>query len=253
LVTIDPQHLAPKGHPFKRFAPIAAIAVALVLAIAFRIDRYISIQALCDHREWLLDEIERIGVLPAALAFAAAYAVVTALSIPGAIVFTMTAGFLFGPVWGTAASVCGATLGAIAVFLAARTAFGDTLRARAGPWVRRLEEGFRENALNYLLVLRLVPIFPFWLINLVPAFLGVGLGTFVLATFFGVIPGAFVYASVGNGLGALLEAGEQPDAKALFQWSILLPILGLAVLALVPVFYKHLKRPQRRAAADGAN
>jgi uncharacterized membrane protein YdjX (TVP38/TMEM64 family) len=252
-VTVDPQHLAGKGRPLKRFAPIVAIALALALCVAFRVDRYISIQALCDHREWLLGEIERIGVLPAALGFAALYAVVTALSIPGAVVLSISAGFLFGPFWGAAASVSGATLGAVAIFLAARSAFGNVLRARAGPWVRRLEAGFRENALNYLLVLRLVPLFPFFLVNLVPAFLGVSLRTFVLATFLGIIPGALVYASVGNGLGALLEAGEQPDSKALFQWSILLPILGLAALALVPVLYKHLKRPARREAADGAD
>jgi uncharacterized membrane protein YdjX (TVP38/TMEM64 family) len=226
----------------KRLAPLALVAAALALCFVFRVDRYLSFQALCDHREWLLDEVERIGRLPAALAFAGLYALVAALSIPGAVVLSMAGGFLFGPFLGTVASVCGATLGATAIFLAARSAFADMLRAKAGPWVRRLEAGFRENALNYLLVLRLVPIFPFWLVNLVPAFLGVGLQTFVVATFLGIIPGALVYASVGNGLGALLEAGEQPDAAALLKPAILLPILGLAALALLPVVYKRVKR-----------
>ena len=96
-------------------------------------------------------------------------------------------------------------LGAVAVFLIARTALGEPLRARAGPWLARMEQGFRDNALSYLLVLRLVPIFPFWLVNLVPAFLGVGLGTYALATCLGIVPGTLVYASVGNGLGAVFD------------------------------------------------
>ena len=106
----------------------------------------------------------------------------------------------------------------------------------SGPLVGRLEAGFRADAFNYLLVLRLVPIFPFWLVNLVPALVGVRLTTFALATFLGIIPGSFVYASIGNGLGSFVE---EPDAGILFGPSILLPVVGLAALALVPVVYKH--------------
>jgi uncharacterized membrane protein YdjX (TVP38/TMEM64 family) len=137
--------------------------------------------------------------------------------------------------------VVGATVGATIVFLIARTALGDALRARAGPRVRRMEEGFRSDALSYLLVLRLIPIFPFWLVNIVPAFLGVALRTYVLGTFIGIIPGSFVYASVGNGLGAVFEAGGTPDLGIVFQPAILLPIVGLAVLALLPVGYRRYK------------
>jgi uncharacterized membrane protein YdjX (TVP38/TMEM64 family) len=109
-----------------------------------------------------------------------------------------------------------------------------------------MEAGFAENALSYLLVLRLIPIFPFWLVNLVPAFLGVGLGTYVLGTFFGIIPGSFVYASVGNGLGAVFDAGETPNVGIIFEPSILVPIVGLAVLALLPVAHrKFMARPRR--------
>ena len=103
-----------------------------------------------------------------------------------------------------------------------------------------MEAGFKENALSYLLVLRLVPLFPFWLVNLVPAFLGVALGTYVLGTFLGIIPGSLVFASVGNGLGAVFDAGKTPDLGIIFEPAILGPILALSLLALVPIGYKRI-------------
>ena len=130
---------------------------------------------------------------------------------------------------------------------AARTALGDVFRAKAGPFVSKMEDGFRRNALNYLLVLRLIPLFPFWLVNLVPAFLGVSTATYVLGTFVGIIPGTFVYASVGNGLGALIDAGQDPDLRIIFRLDILGPLLGLAALALLPVVYKRMRARRETA------
>ena len=154
--------------------------------------------------------------------------------------------FLFGLLLGKLLVVIGATLGATIIFLVARSALGDTLREKAGPRVRKMEEGFREDALNYLLVLRLIPIFPFWLVNIVPAVLGVALSTYVLGTAIGIIPGSFVYASVGNGLGAVFDAGQSPDLGIIFSPEIILPIVGLAILAILPVLYKKLRgRPHR--------
>jgi uncharacterized membrane protein YdjX (TVP38/TMEM64 family) len=169
-----------------------------------------------------------------------------AFSIPGGALATIVGGYLFGLWLGVAASVIGATIGAVAVFLAARTALGEILRTKAGGALRRMEDGFRRNAFSYLLVLRLVPLFPFWLVNLVPAFSGVSLRTYTLATLIGIIPGSFVFVSVGNGLGALLDRGETPDLTIIFQWDILLPILGLALLALLPVLVRKVQA--RRAA-----
>ena len=167
-----------------------------------------------------------------------------ALSVPGGAILTIAGGFLFGIVPGTLLVLVGATVGATIVFLIARTALGDALRAKAGPRIRRMEEGFRRDALSYLLVLRLIPIFPFWLVNIVPAFLGVPLRTYVLGTFVGIIPGGFVYASVGNGLGAVFDAGGTPDLGIIFEPAILLPIVGLAVLALLPIVYRQIQGPQ---------
>ncbi len=165
-----------------------------------------------------------------------------AFSLPGGLVATLTGGFLFGTWLGGAATVIGATVGASILFLAAKTAFADLLRDKAGPAIARMEEGFRQNAFSYLLFLRLVPVFPFWLVNLAPAFLGVTLRTFIGATFLGIIPGTFVFASLGNGLGAIFDAGGTPDLHLLRQPQIVGPLIALAVLSLLPVFIRRFRR-----------
>lgn len=223
-----------------RFVPLLVLVLALVAFFVFRLDRYLSFAMLRDHRTVLMAFVARHAVV-AALGFIALYAVATAVSLPGGAVLTVAGGFLFGTVLGSICAVIGATIGAAGLFLAARTAVGDSLRRRAGPWVRRMKQGFRDNALSYLLFLRLVPLFPFWLVNLVPALLGVPLRTFVIGTFFGIIPGGVVYASVGSGVGAVFDAGRVPDLGIIFRPEILLPLLGLAVLALVPVVYKRFR------------
>ena len=159
---------------------------------------------------------------------------------------TLAGGFLFGTVSATIYVVVAATAGATAIFLAARHAFADYVDARAGPRVRAMEEGFRDNALSYLLVLRLVPIFPFWLVNLASALLGVPVRTFVVGTLVGIIPGSFVYAMLGAGLAGVIAAGQRPDLGILFKPEILGALIGLALLSLVPVLYKRIKRARAR-------
>jgi uncharacterized membrane protein YdjX (TVP38/TMEM64 family) len=226
-----------------RFLPLAILLLAIVVVLASGLAEYLSFEQLKQNRSQLLDFVDRHAVL-APLLFMAIYAAVIALSIPGGAVLTVTGGFLFGIGLATLYVVVAATAGASLVFLAAKTALGDSLRAKAGPWMRRMETGFRENALNYLLFLRLIPAFPFWLVNLVPAFLGVPFPTYVVGTFLGIIPGTLVYASVGNGLGAVFEAGQSPDLGIIFRPAILLPIVGLAVLAILPVAYRKIKGGQ---------
>ena len=188
------------------------------------------------------------NALIAALLFMAVYAVATALSLPGGAILSITGGFLFGTLFGTLWVVIGATLGAVGIFLAARTALGDALRAKAGPWLARMEAGFQENAMSYLLVLRLVPLFPFFVVNLVPAFLGVNLRTFTVATFLGIIPGAFVYVSVGAGLGSVFDQGGEVSASSALTPEVITALVGLAVLSLVPVVYKKIKAKRSPAA-----
>lgn len=229
-----------KRSALKRLLPLVALVVVAIGAYALGLHDYISFEALRENRQRLLDFVAAYPLL-APLAFTLIYAGVIALSVPGGAVLTMAAGFLFGVMLGVICVVIGAVLGATAVFLIAKTALGEPLRARAGPWLRRMEAGFRENAFNYLLVLRLIPLFPFWLVNLVPAFLGVPLGTYVLATSLGIIPGSLVYTSAGSGLGAVFDRGEKPDPGIIFEPQIIGPIVGLAVLALLPVAYRKYK------------
>ncbi len=225
---------------FKKLLPLLVLMTGLVVFFASGLNEYLSFEQLKTHRGALVGWVDEFGML-AVLVYVLLYAVVVAFSLPGGAVMTITGGFLFGALAATGAVVIGATVGATVIFLAARTAFADFFHAKAGPAVQKMEAGFQDNALSYLLVLRLIPLFPFFIVNLVPALLGVPLGTYVLGTFFGIIPGTFVYASVGAGLGALFEAGQTPDLGIIFQPEILTPIVGLAVLALLPVAYKKWK------------
>lgn len=233
---------ASSAGPARRLVPAGAILLGIAAFFAFDLDAYVTFDAIRQNRDWLIAQVQGNGVL-SAFVFVAAYSMIVAFSLPGATVLSITGGFLFGQWFGTAWNVIGATLGATLLFLAARTAFGDLLHKKAGPWLHRLEEGFQENALSYLLVMRLVPLFPFFVVNLVPAFLGVSLKTFVAATFFGIIPGALVYTSVGVGLGSVFDAGGSLSAQTILSPQIVLALLGLAALALIPVFYRKLQAP----------
>ena len=223
-----------------RLVPIAVLAAGLVAFFVFGMGNYLSFDALGAHRGQLMDWVEHSGAI-VGLVYIGIYAVVIAFSVPGGAVMTIAGGFLFGPLLGTTLTVIGAVIGATALFLAARYAFADYLHAKAGPALHRMEAGFNENALSYLLVLRLIPLFPFWLVNLVPALLGVPFGIYLLGTFVGIIPGSLVYTLVGDGLGAILDQGEALDIWIIFEPRFIAPIIGLAVLALLPVLYKTIK------------
>ena len=239
------QSTTPKSRHLGRMLPAAVLVTGLVLFFVLDLDRYFNFEMLQEHRNWLMDKIEEFGVL-AILLYTLLYMTLTAFSIPLGGVLTIAAGFFFGTLVAASCAVIGGTLGAVIVFLAARTAFGELLRAKAGSALERMEAGFRRNAFNYLLTLRLIPIFPFWLVNLVPAFLGMPLRSYAVATFVGIVPGSLVFASLGNGLGAILDAGGELDLGILIKPAVLFPLLALAVLALLPVAYKKIK--ERRAA-----
>jgi uncharacterized membrane protein YdjX (TVP38/TMEM64 family) len=225
----------------RRLLPLGLLAAAWIAFMLAGGYRYLNFAALAENRDWLCNLVQRWGFL-AVLVYIAVYGILIALSVPGAAVLTIAGGFFFGTWIGALCAVIGATLGATALFLAARAGLGG-LAQRAGRFVGRLEAGFRLDAFNYLLALRLVPIFPFWLVNLVPALVGVSLPIFVLATFLGIIPGSLVYASLGNGLGSVVE---EPDLAIVFKPRVLFPIVGLALLALIPVGYKRWRDKRAR-------
>ena len=227
-----------------RLLPLLALLVGLGLFFAFGLQDRLSCAALRDNRAWLGDWVAANRPL-AILGFMAIYAAAVALSVPGAAGLTVAGGFLFGTLAATAMVVAAATAGATVLFLAARTALRDLLQPSVGQWLARLRRGFAENELSYLLFLRLVPLFPFFVVNLVPAFLGVHLRSFVIATFFGIIPASLVFASVGAGLGSLFDAGRDCSLDGLLTPQIMFALVGLALLALVPVAYKRLAARRR--------
>ena len=236
------------GQRWARFLPLLAIAAALGLAYALGFDRFLSLQALAERRDGLR---ALVGAHPflAPLLFLALYAAAVACSFPAAAVLTITGGLLFGWFLGGALAVLAATLGATALFLAAKTAFGAGLRRKAGGWTDKWGGSFRANAFSALLVLRLVPFIPFFVVNVIPAVFGVRTRVFVAATFLGIIPGAFVNAWLGQGLDSVLiaarQAGRDPKLSDLVTPEITIALLALAAFAALAAAVKHVW--QRRA------
>jgi len=242
----------PARRTIWRYLPIGLIALALALALLFRVHELVSLQTLHEQGR-ALDRFVAANLAAALALYILLYIAAVTISLPGAGVLTMSGGFLFGTWLGGAAAWIGAGIGATLIFLAARTAFGDALRARAGGWIERLANGFRENAFSYLLVLRLTPVAPFFIVNVAPAFFDVKLRDYVMATMLGMIPGAFVYAAVGAGLHAALAAGTHADpgeaARAIFlQPAVYGPIIALIVLAFVPILVRAVRRNPERSA-----
>ena len=228
-----------------RLWPLLILVAVLLLFFALGLHKHVTPSALATYSE---DLKALRGLWWAPLGFFAAYVLIVVFSLPGAWIASIVGGYLFGQVLGTGYVVVAATLGGTLLFLIAKSALGDPLRRRAGPAIARLEAGFRENALSYLLVLRLIPVFPFFIVNLVPAFLGVPLRTFVIGTLLGIGPGAFVYVSLGVGLESVISQGEEITLAGVLTVEVVTALVGLAVLALLPVLYKSLKARRGRGA-----
>lgn len=223
---------------------LVILAAAAIGAFALRDD--LSFETLARHREDLLT-FRDAHYAWAVLVFLAAYIVIVALSLPGGTVATLTGGFLFGLFPGVLYNVAGAGSGAILVFLAARTGFGEALTRRiegAGGKAAKLQAALRQNEWSVLFLMRLVPLVPFFVANLIPAFVGTSLVRFAVSTFLGIIPGALVFTSVGSGLGEVFTRGEAPDLGLIFSPPVLLPLLGLAALAALPMFLRAVRKGQ---------
>lgn len=221
----------------RRLWPLIVLVAGFGAVFIFDVDVFMSLDSVRENRADLTRFVAQNGML-SALGFVMIYIVCSAIGMPGMVVLTLAGGSLFGVVVATLLIVVGATIGATLLFLAAKMGLGDALLARSGPAVRKMEASFKDNELSYLFVLRLIPLFPFNLVNLVPAFLGVKLRNFVLATAVGIIPITFIYASLGEGLGSLFNSGRAPDLGMIFEPKFALPMAGLIVLALLPVAYK---------------
>ena len=246
--TSPPAAKVTRRSALRRFGPLAALVLGGALGF-WLLGDWLSFDALRDNRESLIAWRDSNYALAAAI-YVLAYVAVVAFSFPGALAMTLTGGFLFGLGAGGVMILFSATIGATAIFLAARSGFGDALQEKlkgSGGFMAKLQRGVAENEVSFLLLMRLVPVVPFWIANLAPAFLGVSLRVYVLTTFFGIMPGTLVYTWVGSGLGEVFDRGESPDLGIFFEPQILGPILGLCALALLPIIIKALRRGKTRA------
>lgn len=247
-----------------RWLPLAVIVAAMAVAVSQGWHRQLTLESLVTH-EMVLRGFVAENLAGALAVYAAVYIAVVALSLPGGLLLTLAGGFLFGWFLAGTVTVIAATIGAVIIFLIARSSLGAALAARAGPRLAALRQGFNDDAMHYLLFLRLVPVFPFWLVNIAPALLGVSLSTYVIGTALGIIPGTFAFAFVGAGLESVLAAQRESfeacvaaetaknldptgacelgiDPSALVTPGLLAALVALGVLALVPIAAKKVLR-----------
>jgi len=237
----------------KKYFPLLIIVMLFASFFAFGFDKYLSFTVFSENRDKLISFVDD-HYITGLMLYCVLYTVAVAASLPGGLLLTICGGFLFG--WGVGGliTVFSATIGATLLFLIAATSIGDVLKQKAGPWLARLEKGFQDNAMSYLLFLRLVPAFPFWLVNIAPAFLGVSLRTYVIGTFLGIIPGTFVFSFIGSGVdsviveqqeryAACMQSGAEVCTKefnvgSLITIEIVLSLVALGVISLLPILLK---------------
>ena len=254
-----------KGMALRRFGPLIAIGAIMAIVLALGWHKHINLEVVAAQRDRFHDVLNSYPIT-SVLVYMAIYIACVALSLPGGLILTVAGGLLFGWFIGGIAAVVAATIGATIVFMIARSAVGETFCERAGPWMAKLSVGFKEEALSYLLFLRLVPAFPFWFVNIASAVLGVRLKTFVLGTFLGIIPATFAFATAGAGLDSVVMAAKRDyaacvalegvqackmkiHASSIFTPELISALVLLGVVAVIPVVLKKFKKWRTSHAA----
>jgi uncharacterized membrane protein YdjX (TVP38/TMEM64 family) len=237
----------------KRFLPLVIIGALIAALFASGATRYLSLDALAQNQIALRSFVAS-NFAVALIGFIVIYAIATAASLPGGVFLTLAGGLMFGTWIGGGAVVIGATLGAIAIFYAVKTSLGEAMRAKAeasGGTLKGIMDGVKDGAFGYILTLRLIPAVPFWLINVAAALANAPLRAYALATFFGIMPGTFIYASLGNGIGEILARGDTPDLKIIFQPFVFGPLLALGLLSLGTTLYQRHRAKKGMASLSG--
>jgi len=229
-----------RTHPWLLLPLVALMVAALGLALHGDLSVGRAWDALAAHQAALHQWVAAAPLAAGAL-YCALYAGSVVLSLPLGVAFSMTGGLLFGTVAGTALALLAASTGAVLLFLLARTALGPLVARRAGPFLERMRPRLQRDGFSYLLALRLIPLMPFWLLNLAPPLLGMRLAPFAAATTLGIVPMVVVLTSLGAGLDGVLAAGARPDLSVLHSLPVLLPIAGLVVLSLLPVAWRRVR------------
>lgn len=225
---------------FRRLWPLSLLFLLLFIFYYFKISQFINFSNLQLHHQQLISWTQD-HYLYSVVMFMSTYIFCVAALFPVALVLTLAGGLLFGPFWGPVYVVISATIGSVLVFFIVKYALSDWVAQRTTVWINKTRIGFKNNAFSYLLILRLMPLFPFWVVNIVPALLGIEVKTFILATFFGIIPLSIIYSSIGNSLNHILRTGQKLDSTIIFSPEIVLPLSGLILLAFLPLVYKKIK------------
>ena len=240
--------------PLRRWGPLGVLACLIILTYGLGLSKYFTLEALVENR-MVLDAYARDHMIAALLVYCAIYMLVVALSLPGAAILSIAGGFVFGWVLSGTITIFAATIGSVIVFQIVKTSLGTSIAERAGPFVQKLSNGFKRDAFNYLIFLRLVPAFPFFAVNAVAGLAGVDFRTYTIATFIGIIPGSFVFAWIGRGLGDVIDAKIASynnclassgavvcklefSTASLITPQLLVLFAALGVMALLPVLLK---------------
>ena len=226
----------PKKPIWLSLWPVYLIIAVLLLVLSQGWHEFLTLESLSENAVWL-DSLVRENLVLVLGAYVLLYAMATAFIIPGG-VLTIAGGFLFGLYIGTPATIIAATVGASILFFATRTSLGAALKSVAGPFLGKMEKGFNENALSYMFALRLIPLFPFAVVNIAPALLGAKFRDYLITTFFGIMPGTLAYTWIGAAIkGTLLEGGDV-DIGALAS-NFVPAFVALGVVSLIPAVYKR--------------
>lgn len=269
MTETSPQPRRGRGR-WRRWLPLAVLVAAIIAVWVSGATRYLTLASVAEHRDGLKAMVAA-HYLAALAGYMLVYMACIALSLPGGALLTITGGFLFGWLIGGAATVIAATVGATIVFLIARSSFGAFLAEKAGSRVKSLAEGFQRDAFNYMLFLRLVPLFPFWLVNIAPALFNVSSRTYVASTFIGIIPATFAFSALGASLDSIIMAQKAAyqaciaakgagqcrlalDPGALITPQLVAAFVALGVIAIVPVMWKRYRTHRTpNNAAPGAH
>lgn len=245
---------------YKKWVAPIVIILLLIVGYAAGLHEHFTLSNLIKHRASLAGFVSE-NIIVAMISYVLLYITIVAVSFPGASALTITSGLLFGGILAGFLTVVGATIGAVIIFLIARSSLGDFLESKAGPFVNKMIAGFQKDQFQYLLTLRLTPVFPFWVVNIVPALLKMRVFPYALATFIGIIPGTFAFAYIGAGMDSIIAAQEEAnpgcadagtcsiEIGALITTDLLIALAGLAALSALPFIVKKLRGG--KAVADG--
>tara|TARA_B110000093_G_scaffold26319_1_gene25535 strand:+ start:1290 stop:2006 length:717 start_codon:yes stop_codon:yes gene_type:complete len=222
---------------------IIPLSIVIIAIVGFALLRdYLSYETLRNNHESLVN-FKNENYWVTVIIFIISYITLVTFALPGSPIASLTGGFLFGLAFGTFLNVTAAATGATLIFLAAKNGFGNKLTQRIDASegsIRKIRDGIKRDEISYLLLIRLIPIIPFAVANLVPALFGVSLRNFFFTTYIGIIPGGLVFTWLGSGLSEIFKQNEEPNFSIIFEIYVIGPILCLCLLSFLPIILKKL-------------